>query len=70
LILREVRRGVSRTPTLDFWRADFGLFRSLVDTGPWEAALKGKGAQEGWTLFKEEVLKAQEQAILMCRKMN
>ena len=43
LILREVRRRVSRTATLDFWRADFGLFRSLVDKVPWEAVLKGKG---------------------------
>ena len=33
-ILGEVRRGVSRTATLDFRRADFGLFRSLVDRVP------------------------------------
>jgi len=26
--------------------------------------------QEGWTFFKEEVFKAQEQAVPMCRKMN
>ncbi|PKU32032.1 rna-directed dna polymerase from mobile element jockey-like [Limosa lapponica baueri] len=57
LIVREVRRGVSRTATLDFRRADFGLFRSLVDRVPWEAVLKGKGVQEGWTFFKKEVLK-------------
>ncbi|KFR04018.1 hypothetical protein Y956_04669, partial [Nipponia nippon] len=56
--------------TLNFRRADFGLFRSLVDTVPWEAVLKGKGVQEGWTLFKEEVSKAQEQAIPMCRKSS
>jgi len=62
LILGEVRRGVSRTATLHFWRADFGLFRSLVDRVPWEVVLKGKGVQAGWTFFKKEVLKAQEQA--------
>ncbi|KFV53301.1 hypothetical protein N328_01413, partial [Gavia stellata] len=56
--------------TLDFWRADFGLFRSLVDRVPWEAVLKGKGVQEGWTLFKKEVLKVQEQAIPMCWKIS
>ncbi|KAK4825507.1 hypothetical protein QYF61_000020 [Mycteria americana] len=49
--------GVSRTATLDFWRADFGLFRGLVDRVPWEAVLKGKGVQEGWTFFKKEILK-------------
>jgi len=61
---------VSRTATSDFQRADFGLFWSLVDRVPWEAVLKGKGVQEGWTFFKEEVLKAQEQAGPMCHKMN
>ncbi|KAK4811106.1 hypothetical protein QYF61_016392 [Mycteria americana] len=63
LIRGEAARGVSRTATLDFRRADFGLFRRLVERVPWEAALKGKGVQEGWTFFKEEVLKAQEQAV-------
>ena len=67
-ILGEVRRGVSRTATLDFWRADFGLFRGLVDRVPWEAVLKGKGVQEGWTFFKKGIFKAQEQAIPMCQK--
>ncbi|KAK4825741.1 hypothetical protein QYF61_002180 [Mycteria americana] len=61
---------VSRTATLDFRRADFGLFRSLVDRVPWEAALKGKGLQEGWTFFKKEILKVQEQAVPMCQKMS
>ncbi|KAK4815791.1 hypothetical protein QYF61_007231 [Mycteria americana] len=65
-----VRRGVSRTATLDFQRADFGLFRRLVERVPWEAALKGKGVQEGWTFFKEEVLKAQEQAVPTSRKTS
>ncbi|KAK4820506.1 hypothetical protein QYF61_000085 [Mycteria americana] len=70
LILGEVRRGFSRTATLDFGRADSDLFRRLVDRVPWEAVLKGKGAQEGWTFFKKEILKAQEQAIPMCQKMS
>ncbi|KAK4822905.1 hypothetical protein QYF61_023268 [Mycteria americana] len=70
LILGEAARGVSKTATLDFRRADFGLFRRLVDRVPWEAALKGKGVQEGWTFFKEEVLKAQERAVPRCRKTS
>ena len=57
LILGKLRREVSRTTTLDFQRADFGLFRSLVDRVPWEAVLKSKGVQEGWTFFKKENLK-------------
>ncbi|KAK4830060.1 hypothetical protein QYF61_008398 [Mycteria americana] len=63
-------RGVSRTATLDFRRADFGLLRRLVERVPWEAALMGKGVQEGWTFFKEEALKAQERAVPRCRKMS
>ncbi|KAK4806819.1 hypothetical protein QYF61_005615 [Mycteria americana] len=70
LIRGEVARGVSKTATLDFRRADFGLFRRLVERVPWEAALMGKGVQEGWTFFKEEVLKAQEQAVPRCRKTS
>ena len=71
LILGGVRRTAGRTATLDFQRADFGLFRSLVDRVPWEAVLKGKGVQEGWTsLFKKEILKVQEQAVPMCQKTS
>ncbi|KAK4825574.1 LOW QUALITY PROTEIN: hypothetical protein QYF61_000573 [Mycteria americana] len=70
LICGEAARGISRTATLDFQRADFGLFRRLVERVPWEAALKGKGVQEGWTFFKEEVLKAQERAVPRCRKTS
>ncbi|KAK4825642.1 hypothetical protein QYF61_001427 [Mycteria americana] len=70
LIRGEAARGVSRTATLDFRRADFGLLRRLVKRVPWEAALKGKGVQKGWTFFKEEVLKAQERAVPRCQKMS
>ncbi|KAK4822092.1 hypothetical protein QYF61_009792 [Mycteria americana] len=70
LIRGEAARGVSKTATLDFRRAEFGLFRRLVKRVPWEAALMGKGVQEGWTFVKEEVLKAQEQAVPRCRKMS
>ncbi|KAK4807164.1 hypothetical protein QYF61_024284 [Mycteria americana] len=70
LILGKVKRMVSRTATLDLRRADFGLFRGLVDRVPWEAVLKGKGVQEGWTFFKKEVLKAQEQAVPRCQKVS
>ncbi|KAK4831206.1 hypothetical protein QYF61_016043 [Mycteria americana] len=70
LICGEAARGVSKTATLDFRRADFGLFRRRVERVPWEAALMGKGVQEGWTFFKEEVLKAQERAVPRCRKTS
>ncbi|KAK4830743.1 hypothetical protein QYF61_013193 [Mycteria americana] len=70
LIRGEAARGVGKTATLDFRRADFSLFRRLVERVPWEAALMGKRVQEGWTFFKEEVLKAQERAVPRCRKTS
>jgi len=62
--------GVSRIATLDFQKANFGLFVSLVDRVTWETVLQGKGVQEGSTLFKEQVLKAQEKTLPMCQKTS
>ena len=53
-IFGEVRRGVSKTATVDFWRAE--LFRTLVGRVTWDSVLKGKGVQEGWLLLKKGVL--------------
>lgn len=71
-ILRKVNGGwwCSRTATLEFFRADFGLFRRSVDRISLEAILQGKGAKEGWELFKKEVLKAEEQAIPTSQKTS
>jgi len=66
----EAQRGASKTTTMGFRRADFGLFRMLVEKVLWERVLKGKRVQAGWTFFREEVLKAQEQAVPMCCKTN
>jgi len=65
-ILDEVRRGLSKTATLGFWRAGFELFRALVGRVPWDSVLKSKVVQEGWSLLKKEVLEAQEQAVALC----
>ncbi|KAK4824299.1 LOW QUALITY PROTEIN: hypothetical protein QYF61_013044 [Mycteria americana] len=62
-------RGIWTMPLItcfNFWSA----LKRLVDRVPWEAVLKGKGVQEGWTFFKKEILKAQEQAVSMCQKMS
>ena len=40
-ILNEVRRGASKTATLDFQRANYELFRTLLGRIPWESVLKG-----------------------------
>lgn len=68
--LGEVRRGVSRAASVELQRASFGLFRILADRVLWEAALKGHGVQAGWTFFRKEVSKVQDQAIPMCQKTS
>ena len=45
-ILRAARRAYSKLATLDFRRADFGLFRDLLGRVTWDKALEGRGAQE------------------------
>ena len=45
-ILRAARVLYSKLTTLDFRRADFGLFRDLLGRVPWDKALEGRGAQE------------------------
>ncbi|GAB0180871.1 hypothetical protein GRJ2_000552400 [Grus japonensis] len=67
-ILRAVRRVHSKLTALDFRRADFGLFRDLLGRVPWDKALKGRGAQESWSVFKDHLLQAQEQCIPTKRK--
>lgn len=42
-ILGGVRRGNSKTATLDFQREDFELFRRLVGGVPWGSVLESKG---------------------------
>ncbi|RMB92333.1 hypothetical protein DUI87_31207 [Hirundo rustica rustica] len=58
LIFGEVRRSTSKTLALDFRRADLGLFRRLIQSIPWEAALKNKGVQESWACLKTKILSA------------
>ncbi|KFV10376.1 hypothetical protein N340_10119, partial [Tauraco erythrolophus] len=54
--------------TLDFRRADFGLFGDLLSRVQWDEALEGRGAQESWLIFKDHLLQAQEQCIPTKRK--
>lgn len=56
---------------IDFFQtADLVLFMRLAERVLWEAILKGKGVQEGWTCFKEDILKLQEQTIHMFQVMS
>ncbi|GAB0188654.1 mitochondrial enolase superfamily member 1 [Grus japonensis] len=69
-ILRAARRVHSKLTTLDFSRADFGLFRDLLGRIPWDKALEGRGAQDSWLIFKGHLLQAQEPCIPTKRKSS
>jgi len=69
-ILRGGSRAISRIKTLDFRRANFGLFKELLGGIPWARALKGRGVQECWSLFKRHFLHAQERCIPLRKKSS
>ncbi|GAB0203411.1 hypothetical protein GRJ2_002806700 [Grus japonensis] len=69
-ILRAARRACSKLTTLDFRRADFGLFGDLLGRIPWDKVLEGRGAQDSWLIFKGHLLQAQERCIPTKRKSS
>jgi len=62
-ILRGGSRVISKIKTLDFKRANFGLFRDLLGEIPWVRALEGRGVQQSWSLYKHHSLHAQDQCL-------
>ena len=69
-ILGDVRRVTSKTAILNFKRAVFVLFRTLVARVPWESFLKGKEVLEAWMLLKMEILKRKNRLFPECRKTS
>ncbi|PKU41564.1 glycerol kinase [Limosa lapponica baueri] len=67
-IIRAARKAHTKIATLDFRREDFSLFRDLLGRVPWDKALKGRGAQESWLIFKDQLLQAQTRRIPTKRK--
>jgi len=69
-ILRGGSRALSRIKTLDFRRANFGLFKELLGGILWARALEGRGVQECWSLFKHHFLHSQEWCIPLRKKSS
>jgi len=67
-ILHGGSRAISTIKTLDLRRANFGLFKELLAGIPWARALKGRGVQECWSLFKHHFLHVQDQCIPLRKK--
>lgn len=64
-ILNGLREKRGRIQTLDFRQADLSLFSKLGGGTPWNAALKGKVAQECWQFFKDSILQAHEHTKIL-----
>jgi len=69
-ILHGESRAISRITTLDFRRANFGLFKDLLGGIPWARALEGSGVQKSWSLFKHHFLHAQDRCIPLRKKSS
>jgi len=58
----------SKVRTLNFWKANFQLFKEFISKTPWETVLRDKGAEQSWQIFKDTFHKAQELSIPRCKK--
>ena len=67
-VLRDMGQAKSKVRTLNFRKANFQLFKELVNRTPWETALRDKGAEQSWQIFKDTFHRAQELLIPRCKK--
>ena len=67
-VLRDMGKAKSKVRTLNFRKANFHLFQELVNRTPWETALRDKGAEQNWQIFKDAFHRAQELSIPRCKK--
>jgi len=61
-------RGKVRTPNCR--EADLQLFKGLVSRTPWETALREKGAEQSWKIFKDAFYRVQERSVRRCKKAS
>ncbi|KFZ51573.1 hypothetical protein N338_04103, partial [Podiceps cristatus] len=56
--------------TLNFKRANFRRFKELLAEISWEVVLRDRNAEEGWLLFKDAFLRAQELSVPLKKKVG
>ncbi|PKU47054.1 nedd4-binding protein 2-like 2 [Limosa lapponica baueri] len=67
-VLRDMSQARSKVRTLNFRKTKFQLFKKLVNRSPWETALRDKGAEQSWQIFKNAFHREQEFSIFRCKK--
>ena len=60
-VLRDMGQAKSKVRTLSFRKANFQLFKELVNRTPCETALRDKGAEQNWQIFMDAFHRAQGQ---------
>lgn len=61
--MRDMGQAKSKVRALNFRKANFQLFRELVDRTPWETALRHKGSGQSWQTFKDVFHRVQELSV-------
>ncbi|GAB0183630.1 highly reducing polyketide synthase PKS6 [Grus japonensis] len=64
-ILLSTLKVSTKTKVLDFRRVNFSLLRAQFGVIPWETSMEDKGASKCWEFFKNTLLEAQNQFILI-----
>ena len=62
-VLRGVGKARNVVTTLNFRKANFQLFKELLSRTPWETALRDRGAEQSWRIFKDAFHRAQELSV-------
>ncbi|KFU97058.1 hypothetical protein N339_06908, partial [Pterocles gutturalis] len=65
---RDMGQVKSEVRTLNFGKANFQLFKELVERIPWETALRDKRTEQSWQIFKDAFRSAQELSVPWCKK--
>jgi len=53
---------------LNFRKANFQIFKELVSMTPWETALRDRGVEQSWQIFKDAFHRAQKLSVPRCKK--
>ena len=69
-VLQDMGQAKSKVWTLNFRKADFQLLKELVNRTPWETAVRDRGAEQSWQIFKDTFHRVQELSIPRCKKLG
>jgi len=66
ILLRDTGKVRIIVRTLNFRKANIQILKELVNRSPWETALRDRGAEQSWQIFKDAFHRAQELSVSRC----